>query len=223
MELESTTTIREKISWIEDQPIAWDKNLAWMRIERGSEKTEPGRKIGYYAAAAVVVLGIVTIVAGDYRSDVVSVGVGISEAIGAMESAKEISNIEYPLPAGRQGISNVEVMCGPKRADPPLGARGVRPDGVLLSSVELETEPLILLPEPIEGERIAIVDNPKSVVAPVERVRAIFGVEEQPTVAMIRQGKKLRIYFLQHEVSQSQSPVVNIDEPSALEARLNKK
>jgi len=202
MELDSTTTIREKINWLESQPIAWDKNQAWMRIERGTDKEESTKRFGYYAAAAVVVFAVAMIVGGDYTRDA-----GVVEGI---------SNIEV--------TTSVDTKCGEGNSLPSPLRRGVGGEASGASDevntyAEAIIEPLVLLPEPIEGERIAIVEAPKLVPPPVERVHAIFGVEEQPSVAIIRQGKKLRIYFLQTEISQSHA--INIDEPSGLEARIN--
>jgi hypothetical protein len=220
MELDSTTIIREKVAWIESQPIAWDKNQAWMRIERADEK--PVRGLGYYAAAAVIVIGIALIATGDYTRDAAIAvrGIQILESGNAMSNVeRRITNIEVGMVA--------EVTCGTERAESPLGLPDrsatkptVRRTTITPQVIEETTEPL-LMPEPVDGERIAVVENAKPRSVPVERVRAIFGVEEQPSTAIIKQGKKLKIYFLQTEISQSSR--LSIDESSSLEARINKK
>jgi hypothetical protein len=229
MELESTTTIREKIRWMEDRPISWDKNQAWMRIERGGAKEESTRKVGYYAAAAVVMMAIAMIVSGDYTRDAAIGGNLLTqEANGKAGSAEGISNIERPRrQAGREyRISNVEVEPGIEGKCEEVRTthheKTIWATQIVTPEINEEiAEPFVLMPEPFEGERIAIVENPKIVAPPVERVHAIFGVEQEPSVALIRQGKKLKIYFLQSEISQSS--YVNIVEPSSLEARINKK
>jgi hypothetical protein len=221
MEHEFEKTVREKVTGLEQNPLKWEKDLVWSKIDHPSSRKP---FVFYYAAASIVLAGALIFF---------TIGLNNRKQLDLQLQAIELSieqskNYQTELSlTNRVATETVDCLTSASTQDEKkfVASRQVKKNTRIKSQLkpvpveepakELNAEIAIVKVE--EPVAVIIETKPVEIAHQPQGVRAIIGTGYQETASI--KERKLRFKFLPSEEAESVN--INTSESLTLQSKLN--